>query len=75
MAGFFALICPGLGHLIIGKPFHAALVFLMIIAFYKAHILLGIVFHVASVVNAVNESRKADAKALADAIRQPDPRR
>jgi len=79
MAGLCAFLFPGLGHLILGKPFQALLWCFGIFVGYVCLIVPGIIVHIISIVDAVKQERKQQAETFASAMRgvqqTPDPQR
>ena len=73
MAGFCAFICPGLGHLIIGKPFQAIFWFILIVGGYF-FIIPGIILHLISIVDAARAGRRDQISTMAQAIKQSQKR-
>jgi TM2 domain-containing membrane protein YozV len=69
MAGLCAFICPGLGHLIIGKPFQSLIWFLLIVVGYFMFIVPGIILHLISILDAARAGRKDQISAMTQAIR------
>lgn len=65
MAGFCAFICPGLGHLVVGKPFQAILWFVLIVAGYFLFVVPGIVLHFISILDAARQSKRDAVSAVA----------
>jgi TM2 domain-containing membrane protein YozV len=70
MAGFCAFICPGLGHLIVGKPFQALLWLVLIVAGYIMFIVPGVILHIISIVDAARAGRREQIATMSQAIRQ-----
>ncbi len=70
MAGLCAFICPGLGHLVVGKPFQAFLWFVLIVAGYIMFIVPGIILHIISIVDAARAGRREQIATMSQAIRQ-----
>lgn len=70
MAGLCAFICPGLGHLIVGKPGQALLWFIMIVIGYVALIVPGIVLHIISILDVVRAERLRSERSMERAIRR-----
>lgn len=70
MAGLCAFLCPGLGHLILGKPLQALLWFVLIVGGYFLLIFPGIILHVISIMDAARAGRKAEISTMATAIKQ-----
>jgi hypothetical protein len=70
MAGLCAFICPGLGHLILGKPFQALIWFVLIVVGYFMFIVPGIILHIISIVDAARAGRQDQISAMATAIKQ-----
>jgi TM2 domain-containing membrane protein YozV len=70
MAGLCAFLFPGLGHLILGKPFHALLWCVGIFTGYLMLILPGIILHIISIVDAAKQERKQIATNMTNAMRQ-----
>jgi len=70
MAGLCAFICPGLGHLVVGKPFQALLWFVLIVTGYIMFIVPGIILHIISIVDAARAGRREQIATMSQAIRQ-----
>jgi TM2 domain-containing membrane protein YozV len=69
MAGLCAFLFPGLGHLILGKPFQALLWCVGIFVGYLCLIVPGIILHIISIVDAAKQDRKQQAETMARAMR------
>jgi TM2 domain-containing membrane protein YozV len=69
MAGLCAFLFPGLGHLILGKPFQALLWCVLIFAGYFALIVPGIVLHIISIVSAAKAEKRATISAISQGVR------
>jgi hypothetical protein len=70
MAGLCAFLFPGLGHLIVGKPFQAMLWFVGIVTGYLLFIVPGLFLHIGSIVHAVSIESKQKSQAMTEAIRR-----
>jgi TM2 domain-containing membrane protein YozV len=69
MAALLSLICPGLGQLIIGRPFQAVFWFLMVVSGYVAEFAVGALFHAFCVASAYRDQSGDMEKRLERAIR------
>jgi len=69
MAGLCAFICPGLGHLIIGKPFQALIWFSLIVVGYVLFFVPGLILHLISIIDAARAGRRDQISAMTQAIR------
>lgn len=69
MAGLCAFLFPGLGHLILGKPFQALLWCVGIFVGYLMLIVPGIILHIISIVMAAQLERKQIAENMSNAMR------
>lgn len=74
MAGLCAFLFPGLGHLILGKPFQALIWCVLIFVGYFAFIVPGLVLHLFSIVDAARADRKDKISAMTKAIQQANKR-
>jgi len=70
MAGLCAFLCPGLGHLILGKPFQALFWMVIIVVGYMAAVFPGILLHVLSIIFAARAGRRDQIKTMETAIRR-----
>jgi TM2 domain-containing membrane protein YozV len=69
MAGLCAFLFPGLGHLILGKPFQALLWCVIIWIGYIPFIIPGIVLHILSILSAAKAEKKATISAISQGVR------
>jgi TM2 domain-containing membrane protein YozV len=69
MAGLCAFLFPGLGHLILGKPFQALLWCVLIFAGYFAFIAPGVVLHIFSILSAAKAEKRATISAISQGVR------
>jgi hypothetical protein len=70
MAGFCAFVFPGLGHLILGKPFQALFWFVLIIIGYFCFIAPGVLLHIVSIVDAARAGRRDQVRVLREGMRR-----
>ncbi len=70
MAGLCAFLFPGLGHLILGKPFQALLWCVLIFAGYFLFIIPGIILHIISIIDAARAGRRDQIATMEQAIRR-----
>lgn len=70
MAGLCAFLCPGLGHLVLGKPISAFLWFVFILAGYFCFIAPGVVLHILSILNAASIDKRQQMRTMSIAMRQ-----
>lgn len=64
MAGIASFFCPGLGHLIHGRPFQAILWFLLVLIGYFALIVPGIILHLLCILDASRLARMDAVEAV-----------
>lgn len=77
MAGFCNFLCPGLGHLILGKPLSGFLWFVVIVVLYGAafvtagmSLLIGIPLHLICIMRAGSIDRKQSEASMERAMRK-----
>ncbi len=58
MAAVLTFFCPGLGHLVLGRPFAALLIFVLTTIGYLMFVVPGLIIHVYAIVRAHNLSRE-----------------
>lgn len=58
MAAFANFFCPGLGHLVLAKPFQALLWFVLVVIGYLCFIFPGIILHILCILDAARQSRR-----------------
>lgn len=70
MAALISLFVPGLGHLIIGKPFQAILFFVVVIIGYICLVIPGIILHLICIVDAARAEKRLNTKIISDALKK-----
>ena len=70
MAAICNFFLPGLGHLILGKPFQGLLWLVLVIAGYICFIVPGIVLHIFCILDAARQSKRDSINAVATGMRQ-----
>jgi hypothetical protein len=64
MAGVLNLFCPGLGHLVTGRPFSGLAWFIAVPIGYLCLVVPGIILHICCIVQGVHISRVDDLDAI-----------
>jgi TM2 domain-containing membrane protein YozV len=64
MAALANFFIPGLGHLILGKPFQALLWFVLVIAGYFAFVVPGVVLHIFCILDAARQAKRDAVSAV-----------
>lgn len=62
MAVLLSFLCPGLGHIYLGKPMQAALFFVLTVIGYFALIVPGIAVHLFTIIDANREATRQKQK-------------
>ena len=70
MAAICSFFCPGLGHLILGKPIQGLLWFVITLIGYICFIVPGIVLHLICIVDAARQSQRDKINAVAKGMAQ-----
>ena len=71
MAVLLSFLCPGLGHIYLGKPMQAALFFVLTLVGYCAMIVPGVAVHLFTIIDASREAtrqKKRDMRQQADLL-------
>lgn len=69
VAAILSLFCPGLGHLVLGKPVQALLWFVLAAVGYVAFVVPGLVVHLIAIVDAARAERRRQLADTTAAIR------
>lgn len=58
MAAIANFFCPGLGHLVLGRPFQALFWLVLVVVGYVAFIFPGVILHIICILDAARQSRR-----------------
>lgn len=70
MAAICNFFLPGLGHLVLGKPFQGLIWFSLTVAGYLCFIVPGIALHLLSIIDAARQSQRDKINAVARGMSQ-----